>query len=208
RIKEKTGKPTLVIALDADEAGNGKGSGRSIAGVDLGAAIIAARELGLLVAGGGHAMAAGLTVDPARLDALAQWLDEQLGTTVTAAMANQSLLLDLAIAPGGLTPHLVEELESAGPYGMGWPGPRVAVGPVRMVKADLVGTDHVRMIVRGDDGASFKAIAFRAASTELGQVLLNATHHRRLWLAGRAKIDDWASRPQAELHVDDAAFAD
>jgi len=208
RIKEKTGKPTLVIALDADEAGNGKGSGRSIAGVDLGAAIIAAREAGLLVAGGGHAMAAGLTIAPDRLDALGEWLDERLGATVTAAMANQAMLLDLAVAPGGLTPALIEDLESAGPYGMGWPGPRVAVGPVRMVKADVVGTDHVRLIVRGDDGASFKAIAFRAASSEMGQALLHATHHRHLWLAGRAKIDDWSSRPAAELHVDDAAFAD
>lgn len=208
RIKEKTGKPTLVIALDADESGHGKGSGRSIAGVDLGAAIIAAREHGLLVAGGGHAMAAGLTVEAGKLDALGQWLDERLGSTVSAAMASQAMLLDLAIAPGGLTPALVEELESAGPYGMGWPGPRVAVGPVRMVKADIVGTDHVRLIVRGEDGANFKAVAFRAASTDMGQALLHATHQRKLWLAGRAKIDDWASRPQAELHVDDAAFAD
>ncbi len=208
RIKERTGKPTLVIAMDADEAGNGKGSGRSITGVDLGAAIIAAREAGLLVAGGGHAMAAGLTVAPDRLDALGEWLDERLGQAVGAAMANQSLLLDLAIAPGGLRPSLVEAMESAGPYGMGWPGPRVAVGPVRLVKADLVGSDHVRLIVRGEDGASFKAIAFRAAQTDLGQALLHGTHQRRLWLAGRAKIDDWASRPQAELHVEDAAFID
>ena len=208
RIKEKTGKPALVIALDADEHGNGKGSGRSIAGVDLGAAIIAAREAGLLLAGGGHAMAAGLTVAPGALDALSDWLDARLAATVNGAMGNQSLLLDLALAPGGLTPALVETLESAGPYGMGWPGPRVAVGPVRMVKADLVGTDHVRLIVRGEDGTNFKAIAFRAANTELGQALLHATHHRRLWLAGRAKIDDWSNRPQAELHVDDAAFAD
>lgn len=208
RIKEKTGKPALVIALDADEHDNGKGSGRSIAGVDLGSAIMAAREAGLLIAGGGHAMAAGLTIAPGALDALSDWLDERLGSAVTGAMANQSMQLDLALAPGGLTPALVEALESAGPYGMGWPGPRVAVGPVRMVKADLVGTDHVRLIVRGEDGANFKAIAFRAASTELGQTLLHATHHRRLWLAGRARIDDWSNRPQAELHVDDAAFAD
>ena len=208
RIKEKTGKPALVIALNADEHGNGKGSGRSIAGVDLGAAIIAAREAGLLLAGGGHAMAAGLTVPPGSLDALSDWLDARLGAAVTAAQGNQAMLLDLALTPGGLTPALVELLESAGPYGMGWPGPRVAVGPVRMVKADLVGTEHVRLIVRGEDGANFKAIAFRAASTELGQTLLHATHHRRLWLAGRARIDDWSSRVAAELHVDDAAFAD
>src|SRR5690606_18117582 len=99
RIKEKTGKPTLIVALDADEAGRGKGSGRSISGVDLGAAIIAAREEGLLTAGGGHAMACGLTIEPDKLDALADWLDSRLGASVTTAMAQQALLLDLAIAP-------------------------------------------------------------------------------------------------------------
>lgn len=208
RIKEKTGKPTLVIALDADVAGNGKGSGRSISGVDLGAAIIAAREHGLLLAGGGHAMAAGLTVAPGAVDALGEWLDERLGTAVARAAASQAMLLDLSIAPGGLVPSLVEAMESAGPFGVGWPAPRVAVGPVRLVKADVVGSDHLRLIVRGDDGASFKAIAFRAAESEMGQTLLRATPQRRLWLAGRAKIDDWGSRPAAELHLEDAAFVD
>ncbi|MCZ8320295.1 MAG: single-stranded-DNA-specific exonuclease RecJ [Novosphingobium sp.] len=208
RIKEKAGRPALVIALDADEHGHGKGSGRSIAGVDLGAAIIAAREAGLLVAGGGHAMAAGLTIAPDQLSALADFLDARLGAAVTAAQAGQSLSLDLAVAPGGLVPPLIETLESAGPYGMGWPGPRIAVGPVRLVKADLVGKDHVRLIVRGDDGFSFKAVAFRAAETELGQALLHRAQGRRFWLSGRAKIDDWASRPAAELHVEDAAWAD
>lgn len=208
RIKERTGKPTLVIALDADEAGQGKGSGRSIAGVDLGAAIIAAREAGLLAAGGGHAMACGLTVSPDQLAALADWLDARLSRDVTRAQASQALLLDLSLSPGGLTPELVDSLEAAGPFGVGWPGPRVAVGPVRLVKADLVGTDHVRMIAAGSDGRSFKAIAFRAAQTEMGQALLHGSKGRQLWLAGRAKIDDWGSRPAAELHVEDAAFAD
>lgn len=208
RIKEKTGKPALVIALDADDAGQGKGSGRSIPGVDLGAAIIAARAEGLLVAGGGHAMAAGLTIAPEKLDALADWLDARLGAAVTSAAAARALLLDLAVAPGGLTPDLVGTLESAGPYGMGWPGPRVAVGPVRILKADLVGSDHVRLIARGDDGSRFKAIAFRAAESEMGQALLHRSQGRKLWLAGRAKIDDWGSRPSAELHLDDAAWAD
>jgi len=208
RIKEKTGKPTLVIALDADEAGQGKGSGRSISGVDLGAAIIAAREAGLLVAGGGHAMAAGLTVAPGKHEALAEWLDARLAGDISRAGASQSMLLDLALAPGGLTPGLVETLESAGPFGMGWPGPRLAIGPVRLVKADVVGADHVRLIATGADGGRFKAMAFRAAESEMGQALLHAAQGRRLWLAGRAKIDDWGSRPAAELHLDDAAFAD
>ncbi|WP_206240361.1 single-stranded-DNA-specific exonuclease RecJ [Novosphingobium terrae] len=208
RIKEKSGKPTLVIALEADEAGFGKGSGRSVHGVDLGAAIIAARAQGLLVAGGGHAMAAGLTIAPDKLDALGEWLDERLASDVARARLHQSLLVDLAVAPRGLNPALVETLESAGPYGMGWPGPRVAVGPVKVVKADVVGADHVRMIVRGNDGASFKAMAFRAADGELGQTLLHGTQGRSLWLVGRAKIDDWGSRPAAELHIEDAALID
>ena len=205
RIKEKTGKPSLVIALDGD---TGKGSGRSIAGVDLGASIIRARDEGLLVAGGGHAMAAGLTVPADRIDALAEWLDSTLEAQVARASASREMALDLAVAPGGLTPELVESLEAAGPYGVGWPGPRVAVGPVRLVKCDIVGTDHVRLIAAGDDGKSFKGIAFRAAESDMGQALLHGSRGRRLWLAGRVKIDDWGSRPQAELHLEDAAWAD
>lgn len=205
RIKEKTGKPSLVIALDGD---TGKGSGRSIAGVDLGAAIIRARDEGLLVAGGGHAMAAGLTVAADKVDALADWLDGMLEGQVARASASRSMTLDLAVTPGGLTPELVHSLEEAGPFGVGWPGPRVAVGPVRLVKCDIVGTDHVRLIAAGDDGKSFKGIAFRAAESEMGQALLHGSRGRRLWLAGRVKIDDWGSRPQAELHLEDAAWAD
>ena len=206
RIKEKTGKPSLVIALD--DNGEGKGSGRSIPGVDLGAAIIRAREEGLLVKGGGHAMAAGLTVAEDKLEGFTDWIDAHLEGAVSRAGENRELLLDLAVAPGGLTPELVDALEAGGPYGVGWPGPRVAVGPVRLVKCDIVGTDHVRLIASGDDGRSFKGIAFRAAESEMGQTLLHASRGRRLWLAGRVKIDDWGSRPQAELHLEDAAFAD
>ena len=206
RIKEKTGKPSVVIALD-EESGLGKGSGRSISGVDLGAAVIAAREQGLLAAGGGHAMAAGLTVAADRLDAFADWLDSHLARPVAMAAAEQSLAFDLALAAGGLTPELVESLEAGGPYGVGWPGPRVAVGPVRLVKADVVGNDHLRLVAAGMDGRSFKAIAFRAASGELGQTLLHGARGRTLWLAGRVKLDDWGSRPAAELHLDDAAWA-
>ncbi len=206
RIKEKSGKPSLVIALD--ENGEGKGSGRSVPGVDLGAAIIRAREEGLLVKGGGHAMAAGLTVAEDKLEAFTDWLDAHLEAAVARAGQNREMLLDIAVAPGGLTPDLVEALDGGGPYGVGWPGPRVAVGPVRLVKCDIVGNDHVRIIASGDDGKSFKGIAFRAAESEMGQALLHASRGRRLWLAGRVKIDDWGARPAAELHLEDAAFAD
>lgn len=206
RIKEKTGKPAIVIALD--EEGQGKGSGRSIGGVDLGAAIISAREAGLLVAGGGHAMAAGLTIAADRVDALAGWLDERLAGDVARASAEKALLVDAVLTPRGLQPAFIDAIEAAGPYGTGWPGPRVVTGPVRVVKCDIVGKDHVRAIVSGDDGASFKAMAFRQGESALGQQLLHGERGRKYWLAGRAKIDDWGATPKAELHIDDLAFAD
>ena len=205
RLKEKLGRPAVVIAIGED--GLGKGSGRSISGVDLGAAVLTAKEHGLLVAGGGHAMAAGLTIAADGIAAFADFLEERLAAAVDRAIGERSLLVDAVLAPGGVTPELVESLDVGGPYGMGWPAPRIAAGPVRIIKADVVGNNHVRVIVAGDDGRSFKAVAFRAAETPLGQALLGAAPHRRLWLAGRAKIDDWGSRPAAELHLEDAAWA-
>ncbi|MFA6124856.1 single-stranded-DNA-specific exonuclease RecJ [Sphingomonas sp.] len=210
RLKEKFGRPALVIALD--DAGIGKGSGRSIPGVDLGAAVLAAKEADLLVAGGGHAMAAGLTIAEDRIDAFGDFLSERLDAAVTRAMGDRALLLDAVLSARGVTPDLVTTMEAGGPYGMGWPQPRVVAGPVRILKADVVGNGHVRAIVSGDcpggGGGTLKAVAFRQADTALGQALLGVAPHRRLWLAGRARIDDWGTRPAAELHIDDAAWAD
>ncbi|WP_326522743.1 single-stranded-DNA-specific exonuclease RecJ [Sphingomonas sp.] len=204
RLKERLGRPAIVIALD--EAGVGKGSGRSIPGVDLGAAVLVAKDMGLLAAGGGHAMAAGLTIAADRIAEFTAFLNERLADAVERAADGRALLLDAVLAPGGVSPGLVDALEAGGPYGMGWPAPRVAAGPVRVVKADVVGNGHVRAIVAGDDGRSLKAMAFRAAEAPLGAALLGAPAHRRLWIAGRARIDDWGSRPAAELHIDDAAW--
>ena len=207
RIKEKLGRPAIIIALD--ENGVGKGSGRSIPGVDLGAAVMAARDAGLLQAGGGHAMACGVTVAEENLEAFADFLEERLSERVTAAMGERALLLDAVLAPGGVCPELVGAMDEGGPYGMGWPAPRVVAGPVSVIKAYVVGTGgHVRVIVAGEDGRSLKAVAFRQAETELGQALLSAPRHRKLWLAGRARIDDWGAKPAAELHIEDAAWAD
>jgi single-stranded-DNA-specific exonuclease len=207
RLKEKLGKPAIVIALD--ENGVGKGSGRSISGVDLGAAVLAAKDMGLLVAGGGHAMAAGLTVAEGQIEAFADFIDERLSADIVRASGDRALLLDVVVSCGGVTPSLVEALDGAGPYGMGWPAPRVAAGPMRVIKADVVGSGgHVRALMQGDDGRSLKTVAFRSADSPLGQALLAAPRDRRLWVAGRAKIDDWGSRPAAELHLDDAAWCD
>ena len=206
RLKEKLHRPAIVIAID--ENGIGKGSGRSVAGADLGSAVMAAKDTGLLTAGGGHPMAAGLTVAEDKIDALADFLDERMAEDVAQARGERALQLDAIVAPGGMTPAFVEALEEGGPYGMGWPAPRIATGPVRVIKADIVGTDHVRTIVAGEDGRSLKTIAFRAADTPLGQAMLSAGGMRKLWVAGRAKIDDWGPRPAAELHLEDAAWAD
>lgn len=206
RLKEKLGRPAIVIALDND--GLGKGSGRSISGVDLGAGILAAKDMGMLIAGGGHAMAAGLTVAPGGVEALAHYLDERLAQDVARARDDRALLLDAVVSARGVTPTLVEALEEGGPYGAGWPAPRIAAGPMRIIKADIVGQGHVRAIVSGRDGGSIKTIAFRAADNPLGQSLLGAGRDRMMWIAGRAKIDDWGARPAAEIQIDDAAWAD
>jgi len=206
RLKEKLNRPTIVIGID--ETGIGKGSGRSISGVDLGAAVLAARDERLLIAGGGHAMAAGLTVAADRIDALRAFLEARLAEDVARAAAARALPLDAVLTPRGIAPDLVEALEGAGPYGVGWAPPRVAAGPARVVKADVVGNGHVRAILVGDDGASLKAVAFRAADGPLGQALLGAPRDRRVWVAGRPKLDDWGATPKAELHLDDAAWCD
>ena len=205
RLKEALGRPAIVIAID--EHGVGKGSGRSISGIDLGQAVLAAKEAGLLVAGGGHAMAAGLTIAAQNVADFADFLEARLADKVDRAREGRSLLVDAVLAAGGITPALVESLDAGGPYGTGWPSPRIAAGPVRVVRADIVGNGHVRAVVAGDDGRSLKAMAFRSADTPLGQALLGAAPHRRLWLAGRARIDDWGSRAAAEIHVDDAAWS-
>lgn len=206
RLKERLGRPAIVIALD--EAGVGKGSGRSVAGVDLGAAVLAAKDAGLLVAGGGHAMAAGLTIAADQLEAFGDFLEDRLAGAVAASSDGRALLLDAVVSPRGLNPMLCDALEGAGPYGMGWPAPRVAAGPVSVVRADVVGTGgHVRVICQGGDGGRFKGVAFRAADSDLGRSLLACRPDQRLWVAGRPKRDDWNGRDEAELHIEDAAWA-
>ena len=205
RLKERFGRPAIVIGEDGD--GVGKGSGRSISGVDLGAAVLAAKHSGLLVAGGGHAMAAGLTVAPGGVEALRAYLIDRLAKDVDAARGGKALTLDASLAPGGVTGTLCDELEGGGPYGAGWPSPRVAAGPARLLKVGIVGNGHVRGIAAGDDGKSFRWIAFRSAETPLGQALLSAAPDRRWWLAGSVRRDEWQGGNAAEMHVEDAAPA-
>jgi single-stranded-DNA-specific exonuclease len=205
RLKERFRKPAIVIAECED--GTGKGSGRSISGVDLGAAVLAAKESGLLVAGGGHAMAAGLTLPPGGLGPFRDFINERLSADVEKARGDRALLLDALLAPGGVAAPLCDALDTAGPYGAGWPGPHVAAGPARLLKTGIVGDGHVRGLACGDDGKSFKWIAFRSAATDLGQALLGSPADVRWWLAGTIKRDEWNGGNTAEMHLEDAALA-
>ena len=205
RLKERFGRPAIVIAECED--GTGKGSGRSISGVDLGAAVLAAKDSGLLIAGGGHAMAAGLTLPLGGLEPLRLFLTERLAADVEAARDGRALLLDALLAPGGVAAALCDALDTAGPYGAGWPAPRVAAGPARLLKTSIVGDGHVRGIACGEDGKSFKWIAFRSAATDLGQALLASGADQRWWHAGTIKRDEWNGGNAAEMHLEDAAVA-
>lgn len=205
RLKERLGRPAIVIAVGED--GVAKGSGRSITGVDLGAAVLAAKDHGLLVAGGGHAMAAGLTVAADGIAALTQFLDERLADQVAAATATRGLSIDVAVAPRGLNAGLVDVLETAGPYGQGWPQPRVAAGPFTIVDRRIVGENHLRLALVGPDGGRVKAMAWRHGDSEFGAALQGAGR-RPVHVAGRVKRDDWAGGNAVEMELDDAAFAD
>ncbi len=132
RLKERFHRPAIVIAEEED--GTGKGSGRSISGVDLGAAVLAAKDSGLLIAGGGHAMAAGLTVAPGGIEPLREFLAERMAADVDTSLGGRSLLLDALLSPGGVAGGLCDALDAAGPYGAGWPAPRVAAGPARLMR--------------------------------------------------------------------------
>jgi single-stranded-DNA-specific exonuclease len=205
RLKERFGRPAIVIAQCDD--GTGKGSGRSIGGVDLGAAVLAAKESGLLIAGGGHAMAAGLTLPKDGLEPFRDFINARLKDDVERSRDGRALLVDALVAPGGIVGGLCDSLDAGGPYGAGWPSPKIVAGPARLLRTGIVGDGHVRGLACGDDGKSFKWIAFRSAATELGQALLASPADRRWWLAGSIRRDEWNGGNAAEMHLEDAALA-
>lgn len=202
RLKERYNRPACVVAFEGDV---GKGSGRSLAGFDLGAAVIAAHQDGLLVAGGGHAMAAGFTVEKAKLPAFRAFLDGRLAEHAAGRLV-PSLELDGAVDLGGCTVSLVERLRALGPFGAGNAEPRFAVPAARVARADVVGSGHVRCLLNGAGGARLKAMAFRAADSELGHALLNAAG-AALHFAGTLRADNWQGREAVQLFIDDAAPA-
>lgn len=202
RLKERFNRPAVVIGLDGAE---GKGSGRSVTGVDLGSCIGALARDGLLIKGGGHKMAAGLTVAAENvLPAMAR-LDEMLTAQGAADSGPGDLAVLGALAPGGATPELVGQLEAAGPFGPSNPAPRLAFPDVIPTGVRIVGNGHAQVRFQGGAGA-IAAIAFGARDNGLAALLeASAATRRPLHVAGRLEIDDWGGRRKAKLRLEDIA---
>lgn len=205
RLRERFERPAFAVAIARN--GMGTGSGRSLPGVDLGAAVIAAVDEGIVAKGGGHAMAAGVTLEPGQIGPFRAFLSERLAEEVVAARARSALSIDAAITARAATVDFVHEFEKAGPFGAGNPTP-VFVFPAHRVKfADVVGKGgHVRFTLASGDGARLKGIAFRAAETDLGRTLLNAGDSRPIHVAGTLGIDHWQGREVPQLRAIDAAL--
>ena len=208
RLKDRFAKPAFVAGFEGGPDGKriGRGSARSVPGIDIGAAVRAACEAGILDAGGGHAMAAGFSLAAERLDAFREFLTAQFADAGSLLAAAQTLELDAVVAAAGAGAALAAEIGRAGPFGAGNPEPLLALADLRLTYADVVGKDHVRLRLQGGDGPALNAIAFRAAGGPLGKGLL-AARGQRIHVAGRLRADAWNGRTQVQLHLEDAAPA-
>jgi single-stranded-DNA-specific exonuclease len=204
RLKEKFGRPAFAIAL---EGGIGTGSGRSIAGVDIGRAVRRAVAEGLLVKGGGHAMAAGVTLRKGALAQFRAFLEAALSADVTTARRASGLMIDGAVSAAGANLDLVAMIERAGPFGSGNPEPVIALPAHTVTYAEEVGQAHMRVRLKSADGASVNAIAFRAAGQKLGTVLLNS-RGRQVHAAGSFVIDRWQGEERVQFRLTDIAPAE
>jgi len=200
RLKERFHKPVAVIALND---GIGKASARSVSGIDFGAAVIAAHEAGLLMAGGGHAMAAGFTVEEEKIPALAEFLEARMRSLPGQSGSARRLSLDGMISIGGATAELIANLDRMGPFGQGNPQIRLAVQGVINLKPEIVGEHHVKtLFIDPLTNVRLSAIAFRVVGTKLGDALL-ATRGKKLDVAGQLRLQEWNGRQSVSLMIDD-----
>jgi single-stranded-DNA-specific exonuclease len=201
RLKEATHRPAIVIGLEGEI---GKGSGRSVSGIDLGAAIQRLAAEGLIQKGGGHRMAAGLTLRRDQIEPAMARLSELLARQGSDPMAGRSLKLDALLAPEAVSADLLELIERVGPFGAAVPGPRFAFADMLIQACRRMGESHLRFRARSDSGATLEVVAFRAFETPLGQVLTQS-EGRRLHLAGQLDLNTWNGRQSVQLRLDDAA---
>jgi single-stranded-DNA-specific exonuclease len=205
RLKEKFGRPAFAIALEP--GGIATGSGRSIPGVDIGHAVRRALAEGLLLKGGGHAMAAGVTLRQDALAALRGYLEAALATEVEAARCKSGLLIDGAVTAAAANPDLVAMINRAGPFGAGNPEPIIVLPAHTVAYAQEVGQAHVRARLKAGDGAPINAIAFRAAGQKLGAVLLQ-NRGRQIHAAGSFALDRWNGEERVQFRLSDVAPAE
>ncbi len=205
RLKERFGRPAFAIALGP--GGIGTGSGRSIPGVDLGRAVRRAVAEGLLVKGGGHAMAAGITLAKDKLAPFRAFLEVSLAESVEAARRDDGLSIDGAITAAGAGPGLMTTIARAGPYGAGNPEPVFALPSHTIAFAEEVGQAHVRVRLKSGDGSMMPAIAFRAAGKPLGEALLK-NRGRAIHAAGTLNLDRWNGAERVQLRLADMATTD
>ncbi len=203
RLKESANRPAIVIGFDGDE---GKGSGRSISGVDLGASIQRLAADGLLVKGGGHKMAAGLTVMRDQLEPAMSRLSELLAKQGAGQGGPGDLKLDGALMPGAATVDLIEQVEKAGPFGAGAPAPRYALPDLQVRFAKRVGETHLKLSLSDGMSGGLDAIAFGAFDGPLGDRLSNHGG-ARFHFAGRLEVNTWGGRQSVQLRLEDAAEA-
>lgn len=203
RLTERFGRPSCVIAWGDGEEGTG--SLRSIPGVDIGATVRAAVSEGLLLKGGGHAMAAGLTVRRDGLAALADYFNKRIGSPVTEARAAAGLAIDGALTPRGVTPELVDLIERAGPFGQGNPTPRFAFPAHRIRSVRILGESHIRCTIEAGDASRIEGVAFRAVGSPLGDALTAAAGGMPIHIAGHLRRDTWNGREKIELMIEDVA---
>ncbi|MFV1498579.1 single-stranded-DNA-specific exonuclease RecJ [Phaeobacter sp. JH20_36] len=203
RLKEAAGRPAIVIGLDGDE---GKGSGRSVSGIDLGAAIQRVAAEGLLIKGGGHKMAAGLTVARDQLEPAMARLSELLAKQGAGDLGPSALKLDGMLMPGAATVSLIEQIEQAGPFGAGAPAPRYGFPDLQVRFAKRVGESHLKLSLSDGLSSGIDAICFGAFDTPLGQRLLDHGG-ARFHFAGRLEINTWGGRQSVQLRLEDAAEA-
>ena len=205
RLKEKFARPAFAIALEP--GGIGTGSGRSIVGVDIGRAVRRAVAEGLLIKGGGHAMAAGVTLRKASLAPLRAYLKSTLAADVEVARRANGLLIDGAVSAAGANAELVAMITRAGPFGSGNPEPTIALPAHTLTYAEEVGQAHVRARLKSADGSTVNAIAFRAAGQKLGTALMN-NRGRQIHAAGSFALDRWQGEERVQFKLADIAQAE
>jgi len=202
RIKEKFNKPTILISLNNNL---GKASARSIYGFDIGSQIIKASQLGIVLKGGGHKMAGGFTIYRENIDKLRDYLIKNYETLKLSTSENYNLYLDTIIAPSAVNEEFYENISRLGPYGSGNNEPKFMIEDLKVISSEIVGENHIKSILRGQDGSILKTFAWNAKNSPL-EALLNRKNKKKFNVAGRMKLNEWKGKKNIEFVIEDLSL--